>query len=126
MRASTSAKKNYKSPSLNRFGALGRLTQGSGGNGNDGGGSMTMKSDRQVKRNVVLVSNLPSGLGLYLFDYLPEFGSPGCNGRQLGVMADEVEQVIPKAVCVHQDGYKIVDYSLLDIRPAEVVAAFRN
>lgn len=37
------------------------------------------------------------------------------HGRQFGVMADEVEQVMPEAVSVHPDGYKMVDYAMLGI-----------
>ena len=33
--------------------------------------------------------------------------------RDVGVMADEVETVLPQAVCVHPDGYKMVNYALL-------------
>jgi len=121
--ALVSAKKYYRTPSLARFGALGRLTQGSGGRGEDAGGVMTMKSDRRVKQDLVYVGSLQSGLGLYLFDYLPEYCGAGQGGRQLGVMADEVERVMPEAVCVHADGYKMVNYAKLDIKPSDFVAA---
>ncbi len=40
-------------------------------------------------------------------------------GRQFGVMADEVEAVLPQAVVMHPDGYKRVDYALLGIDLAE-------
>jgi hypothetical protein len=30
-------------------------------------------------------------------------------------MADEVEQVMPEAVSVHPDGYKMVNYAMLGI-----------
>lgn len=35
--------------------------------------------------------------------------------RQFGVMADEVETVMPEAISVHPDGYKMVNYALLGI-----------
>jgi hypothetical protein len=36
--------------------------------------------------------------------------------RRLGVMADEVEAMIPAAVRMHANGYKMVDYALLAAR----------
>jgi hypothetical protein len=54
-------------------------------------------------------------MGLYLFDYKPEFRDTCGHGRQFGVMADEVEQVMPEAVSVHPNGYKMVDYAILGI-----------
>lgn len=38
------------------------------------------------------------------------------HGRQFGVMADEVETVIPEAVSARPAGYKQVDYALLGVR----------
>jgi hypothetical protein len=117
-------KKLYTTPMLKPFGRLSRLTQGSGGSGNDAGGAMTMKSDRNIKHNIIQVADLPVGVGLYLFDYLPEYCDTTAHGRQLGVMADEVEKVMPEAVSVHASGYKMVNYGLLDIRANDVASAF--
>jgi hypothetical protein len=55
------------------------------------------------------------GIGLYLFDYKPEYRDQWGHGRQFGVMADEVESVMPQAVSIHPDGYKVVDYAMLGI-----------
>jgi hypothetical protein len=54
-------------------------------------------------------------MGLYLFNYKPDFRDEWGHGRQFGVMADEVETVMPEAVTVHPDGYKMVDYAMLGI-----------
>jgi hypothetical protein len=125
-----SAKKTYKTPTLQRFGTLSRLTQGSAGTVGDGGaGKKTKtggKSDRRLKRNIVRVGTLPQELGLYLFDYISECRKPEEQGRQLGVMADEVERVLPDAVTLSPEGFQLVDYSLLDIQPADVIAAFNR
>ena len=59
------------------------------------------------------------GFGLYLFDYKPEFRDAWGSDRQFGVMTDEVEVVIPAAVYVHPDGYKMVNYPLLGINRAD-------
>ena len=121
-----STRRAYNSPVLQRFGRLSRLTQGSGGNGNDGGGVMTMMSDPGVKQAIVCVGMLPIGVNLYVFDYLPAYRGTAGYGRQLGVMADEVERVLPEAVSLHSDGYKRVDYAMLDISPGDVISAFSH
>jgi hypothetical protein len=72
-------------------------------------------SERRVKENIVRVGDHPLGFGLYLFDYRAEYrGMFGC-GRQFGVMIDEVETVVPKAVSIYPDGFKRVDYQMLGI-----------
>ena len=82
-----------------------------------GGTSMTRKpcSERRVKENIVRIGDHPFGFGLYLFDYRPEHRAQWGHGRQFGVMIDEVEIVMPEAVCMHRDGYKRVDYGMLGI-----------
>ena len=45
----------------------------------------------------------------------PEHRAQWGQGRQFGVMIDEVERVMPEAVSMHPDGYKRVDHSLLGI-----------
>ena len=109
------AKAPYSAPVLRALGKLHRATHGSGGNGNDGAGDMTKMSDRRVKERIVRIGNHPLGIGLYLFDYRAGFRDEWGHGRQFGVMADEVETVMPDAVSVHADGFKVVDYSRLGI-----------
>ena len=69
------------------------------------GSAALMFSDRRLKSNVVRIGTHPLGIGVYEYDI---FG-----GRQRGVMADEVEAVMPKAVSTHESGYKMVNYGLL-------------
>lgn len=125
----------YKPPALIRFGRISGLTMGSGGNASDGGGNKTKPtgmgmgmgmSDPAAKQNIVRVATLPQGIGLYLFDYRPELRDLAGHGRQLGVMADEVEGVLPVAVSVAPDGYKMVNYSLLEIKYVDVAIAFNR
>ena len=82
------------------MGALGAATAGA-------------KSDIRTKENIKAVGKLPNGLIVYEFEYKPEFkNSEGAGyGRFRGLMAHEVEQVIPEAVFETADGYKAVDYS---------------
>ncbi len=60
-------------------------------------------SDRRLKRDIMKIGNLDSGLSLYVFEYI--WGS-----RAIGVMADEVLRLFPSAVAVHPSGYLMVNY----------------
>ena len=72
-----------------------------------------------MKENIVRIGTHPAGFGLYLFDYKPAYRETAGFGRQFGVMADEVEAVLPQAVVMHPHGYKMVDYALLGIDLAD-------
>jgi len=63
-----------------------------------------MFSDRRVKENIKLVGKTDGGLNIYTYNYI--WGGP----TQMGVMAQELEEVNPSAVG-EIDGVKIVDYS---------------
>lgn len=112
-------KKPYTAPKLVKYGEVRSLTQTSTSGskeGTTGSGIMKPGSDRAIKENVVRVGEHPLGFGLYLFDYRPAFRDRYGHGRRFGVMADEVEAVVPAAVGRHPEGYKVVDYRLLSIR----------
>ena len=61
-------------------------------------------SDRRLKRNIVKIGTRPDGLGVYEFEYV--WGG----GRQIGLMAQEVQGVYPDAVG-EAGGYLTVNYS---------------
>lgn len=108
----------YSTPTLKNYGAVNTLTKGTASVGTDQGFNNSRKntqSDRRLKENVVHVGKHPLGIGLYLFDYKPKFRDAWGHGRQFGVMADEVEKIMPEAVSVHPDGYKMVNYAMLGI-----------
>jgi hypothetical protein len=89
------------------MGMLGSLA-GAAGTAIGGAGSIPGlfgMSDRRLKSNIVRVGTHPLGIGIYEYDI---FGK-----RQRGVMADELEIVLPEAVAVHPSGYKMVNYGLL-------------
>lgn len=65
----------------------------------------TMFSDRRLKSNIVRIGTHPIGVGIYEYDI---FG-----GRQIGVMAQELMEVMPEAVHQHPSGYLMVDYGRL-------------
>ena len=111
-------KRSYAAPKLTVFGRVLHLTQGTQVVGNDTGfaaGKNPGGSDRSIKDNISRIGTHPMGFGLYLFDYKPEYVDTWGTGRQFGVMADEVETVMPGAVSVHADGYKLVNYAMLGI-----------
>ncbi len=109
----------YRKPGLIVLGSVKRLTQSTGSANGDGGQNMMAQpSDRSTKQGVVRIGDHPIGFGLYLFDYRPKYRALWGHGRQFGVMADEVEQVMPEAVLVHPDGYKMVNYGMLGITRA--------
>jgi hypothetical protein len=107
----------YTRPELKVFGSVSRWTMGTRTQFTDGGNTrlFRMFSDRNAKENIIQVGWHPLGIGLYLFDYKPQFREQWGSGRQFGVMADEVEAVTPEAVSVHADGYKMVNYTMLGI-----------
>ena len=67
---------------------------------------LVFPSDRRLKSNIERIGTHKLGIGLYEYDI---FG-----GRQQGVMADEVEKVMPEAIVMHPSGYKMVNYGLLN------------
>lgn len=114
-------KKSYQRPVLRVFGSVNFLTRGGATtvNGDGGPGMMVASSDRILKENIVRIDHHPIGFGLYLFDYRREYRERYGNVRQFGVMADEVEIVMPAAVSMGPHGHRQVDYAMLGItRPA--------
>lgn len=73
-------------------------------------------SDVRLKTNVEKVGELPDGLGIYEWDYLPIEGQIAeymPEGRQTGVMAHEVAELRPWALGPVVDGYATVNYGRL-------------
>lgn len=80
-----------------------------------GGAAITKWSDRRLKENVELVGkDERTGLNLYEFNYI------GDGMRYRGVMADEVESIMPDAVVCDEMGFASVNYGMLDIEFTEV------
>lgn len=70
-----------------------------------GAGLLKMFSDRRLKSNIEKVADHPNGFGIYEYDI---FGR-----RERGVMADEVEKIVPEAVSTDKSGFQVVDYARL-------------
>lgn len=63
-------------------------------------------SDIRVKENIEHYGKLPNGLRLYKYNYIND------NKRVIGVMAQEVEKVMPEAV-ININGIKAVNYAMV-------------
>jgi hypothetical protein len=84
------------------------ISAGIGAAGALGGAGIKAASDRRLKKNIKRIGTHVLGIGLYTWDYL--WGQPFS-----GVMADEVEQVMPEAIVMHPSGFKMVNYSMLGL-----------
>jgi hypothetical protein len=67
-------------------------------------------SDERVKRDIAEVGRLPSGIRIYRFRY------SWSDQVFVGVLAQEVAQVVPEAVIRGGDGYLRVNYARLGTR----------
>ena len=79
-----------------------------GGGGFRGGGGR--RSDVQLKHHLVLLGYLANGLGYYRFSYL------GSSKSYVGVIAQEVQNLMPQAVTRGSDGYLRVYYEKLGLK----------
>jgi len=84
--------------------------RGGGGGGFRGGGGGGRRSDIELKHDVVLLGHLANGLGYYRFSYL------GSSKPYVGVMAQEVQNLVPEAVTRGRDGYLRVHYEQLGLK----------
>jgi hypothetical protein len=93
-----------------RGGGGGGGFRGGGGGGGFRGGGGGRRSDLALKHDVVLLGHLDNGLGFYRFSYL------GSDKAYVGVIAQEVQAVLPSAVTRGRDGYLRVFYEKLGVK----------
>jgi len=79
-----------------------------GGGGGRGGGGR--RSDVRLKHDIVFLGRFDNGIGLYRFTY------NGDVKAYVGVMAQEVQTVMPEAVVRGRDGYLTVFYDKLGMK----------
>ena len=91
-------------------GGGGGFRGGGGGGGFRGGGGGGRRSDLALKHDVVLLGHLDNGLGFYRFSYL------GSDKAYVGVIAQEVQAILPAAVTRGRDGYLRVYYDRLGVK----------
>ena len=68
------------------------------------------RSDMTLKHDISLIGRLENGLGFYRFTY------NGGNKAYVGVMAQEVQTIMPTAVLRGSDGYLRVSYDMLGVK----------
>jgi VIT1/CCC1 family predicted Fe2+/Mn2+ transporter len=73
-----------------------------------GVGALMAFSDGRLKNDYGVVARTRDGIKLHLFRYKGEDAS---DPLRLGVVAQEVEAVKPRAVKKHSSGYRVVDYA---------------
>lgn len=66
---------------------------------------LALLSDRRFKENITRIGTHKRGIGIYCYTI---FGMP-----RIGVMADEVEKVLPDAIINHPSGFQMVNYAML-------------
>ena len=77
-------------------------------------GAAAIMSDIRTKEHIKAIGWLPNGLPVYEYEYKPEWKDEAGHGKFIGVMAQEVEIVKPEAVFTRPDGYKMVNYGVLN------------
>jgi hypothetical protein len=79
--------------------------------GSNGGQPLVpLVSDIRLKRDIALLQHLPNGIGLYRYRYTWN------DQVYVGVMAQEVANIVPDAVIRGPDGYLRVNYARLGLR----------
>jgi Protein of unknown function (DUF3300)/Chaperone of endosialidase len=91
-------------------GGRGGFRGGGGGHRGGGGRGGGRRSDIRLKHDIVFLGYLSNGLGLYRFSY------NGSNVKYVGVIAQEVQNVMPNAVTTGSDGYLRVNYGKLGLK----------
>jgi hypothetical protein len=74
------------------------------------GQCLGVPSDIRLKRDITLLARLDNGIGRYSYRYL------WTDTVYVGVMAQEVLDIVPEAVITDPDGYYRVDYARLGLR----------
>ena len=80
-----------------------------GGGGFQGGGGGGRRSDIRLKHDITLLGQLDNGIGFYRFSY------NGSDKAYVGVMAQEVQVVMPDAVTRDREGTLRVRYDMLGV-----------
>ncbi len=90
-----------KTPGLFDYLTLGAQTYGA------------VKSDVNLKDDIVKVGELSDKVGLYKWKWNSIAKKLGINTPEYGVLAQEVERVLPEAVSIDYDGFKQVRYDMV-------------
>lgn len=100
-------KKIYAKPELKKSAIISHVTAGDGS-------LKQMTSDIRLKTDIERVGVAANGLPLYNFKYL------WSDSIYQGVMAQDVVEVFPEAVCTTPSGHMAVRYDMLGIKMTRV------
>jgi hypothetical protein len=78
-----------------------------------GKAAITSYSDERLKTDIKKIGSFDNGLNIYSYHYKDGYDLP--EGKQVGVMAQEVEKIIPEAVVEMPNGFKGVNYAMLGV-----------
>jgi len=70
-------------------------------------------SDKRLKDNITPIEDALTKVSQVQgieFDWIPKEGVHGNEGRDVGVIAQEIEKVLPEVVTTRDNGYKAVKY----------------
>lgn len=84
---------------------VGQNNATTGAIGSLAGAGIGLFSDARLKTNIKRIGTHHTGIGIY--SYI-KFGKP-----EIGVLAQELEQVMPHAVATHSSGFKMIDVGAL-------------
>ena len=73
------------------------------------------QSDKRLKTNIKQVGKLDNGIKLYTWKWTDEAKKIVNNQPEYGVIADEVQEIMPEAVTRGPDGYLRVDYAAVGV-----------
>jgi hypothetical protein len=76
-----------------------------------GVGTAMQASDRTLKENIIKVGETAKGISLYTWEWTKDALKFVGNQPTFGVIAQEVEKIIPGSVINDPRGFKVVDYS---------------
>ena len=96
--------KPYKKPALKKGPVIDNITAAAAVSG------AAPASDIRLKRDIHAIDRLANGLTVYRFRYL------WSDVEMVGVMAQDVLEVMPDAVVMGAEGFYSVDYSQLGLR----------
>jgi hypothetical protein len=108
-RAHTAGRGNFGGGGRARASVGGGGMRMGGGGARGGGRGGGRRSDIALKHDIVLLGRLDNGIGFYRFDY------NGSDKAYVGVIAQEVQTVMPQAVRRDRDGYLTVFYDKLGV-----------
>ena len=74
-----------------------------------------MGSDPLIKTNIKRIGT-ENGFNTYSWDWNEKALELGLSGSSAGVMADEVKDIMPEAIKIHESGYMMVNYDMIGVK----------